>query len=128
MLLFSFAISACGISSALTPVNIVSTATLSAETESAQIAVKTSDVRGVFFGAYGADSETEKALDQKFAIQLYYSDWTTQFNGSPAELYAGKNQILLYTWEYRPALNGPDDPYILQPLKAILDGDRKSVV
>jgi hypothetical protein len=77
---------------------------------------------GIYFGAYAAGTDMEQALGHNFAIQLYYHKWNGSFKGGPFVPNAQKGWVTLSTWEYAPGFSGVDDPYILQPLKAIIDG------
>jgi len=122
ILICIFFLSACGTVASSTPAAPTVAPTLtSVSTATAVPEPDYSAWPGVFFGAFNATKEVETALAHKFAIQLYYANWSGSFRGSPAEIFAADGQIIEYTWEYRPAM-GPTDPYILQPLKAIVDG------
>jgi len=75
-----------------------------------------------YFGVFNAGSDVEEMLNHKFSAQLYYHRWESAFSDLTFEGNAEKGWITMPTWEYRPAL-GFDDPNILHPLQAIVEGD-----
>lgn len=80
------------------------------------------DWPGVYFGAFLAGQDVEQQLGHQFAIQLYYHQWGLPFSAGQFEDNLKKGWITESTWEYKANFNGPEDPYVLQPLKAIIDG------
>lgn len=76
----------------------------------------------LYWGAFNAGVDMEQKLGQKFAGQLYYHTWGRPFGAGTFEYNAEKGWITQVTWEYRPGF-GVSSPYVLQPLKAIVDGE-----
>jgi len=77
----------------------------------------------IYFGVFSAGTELEQELGQKFTAQLYYHRWGAPLGIQTFAENAKNGWITMPTWEYRPSF-GVDSPYILQPLKAILDGQQ----
>ncbi len=83
---------------------------------------------GVYFGVFQGGQDVEQQLGQKFAIQLYYHQWDSPFNAGAFSSNLKNGWITESTWEYKATLTGVDDPYALQPLKAIIDGKKDDYI
>jgi hypothetical protein len=76
----------------------------------------------VYFGAFSAGTDMEETLGHKFTGQLYYHRWGMPFGKQLFIDNANKGWITMPTWEYMPSF-GVDNPNILKPLQAILEGE-----
>ena len=76
----------------------------------------------VYLGAHAIDAELEAEIGYAFPVQLFYLGWGNPFAGGGFARLANKGRIGLATWEFRQGLNGPQDPYALKPLQAVVDG------
>jgi beta-mannanase len=76
----------------------------------------------IYFGAFAVGTEMQKALGHKLSGQLYYHAWGAPFGPQTFTTNAKNGQITMPTWEFVPSFE-VDDPNILHPLGAILEGE-----
>lgn len=76
----------------------------------------------VYLGAFMVTADLEAQIGYDFPVRLFYLGWGKFFNNGPFTIDAAQGRISLATWEFRPQLSGPEDPYALQPLQAVIDG------
>jgi hypothetical protein len=75
----------------------------------------------IHFGAFSAGVSMEETLGHKLTGQLYYHRWGAPF-GQAFDENAKNGWMTMATWEFSPSF-GVDNPNILHPLQAILNGE-----